>query len=153
VLGDALEGVLLGRVPHIELFPQGEPLAPVERILVRSTSYLVWPIENAQDVDGRRVNLAVNDEVAKLRRVGQRSLPKKVPRSRTRPSLGSINVFHFPPGELSLLAYRAAVCSQTHSRVHRIEKRRSRRDEDLGSEFVGTFHADLVSTPATLCGS
>jgi hypothetical protein len=64
VLGDALEALIVGRVPRIEVFALRELLRAVERILVRSAGDLVRPVKSTQDEDSRRMDLAMNDDVA-----------------------------------------------------------------------------------------
>jgi hypothetical protein len=65
VVGDALEGDLIGRVPRIEVCLEGKTCCAGKRFAIALVGTLRSAIQPAQNVDGRRMDLAVNDDVAR----------------------------------------------------------------------------------------
>jgi hypothetical protein len=67
VLGDALIGVLISRIPRIKAKLARDRSRLLKRLVATLVGELKWAGPPAQDVDGRRMDLSVNDDVARLR--------------------------------------------------------------------------------------
>jgi hypothetical protein len=66
VLGKTLEGLPVGGVPGIEMFPAGKPYRSGQCFFVRPVRKLQRPISPGQNIDGRRMHLAMDDNVARM---------------------------------------------------------------------------------------
>jgi len=72
---DALENLLIGCVPDIDLFAMRASRRVSDGVLGRPAEKLKRPIEPAQNVDGRRMHLTMHDDVARARKTIAHMVP------------------------------------------------------------------------------
>ena len=65
MLRDTLEDLLVTGVPNVDLFALGKACRLGEGFVRRAAEELEGAIQPTQHVDGRRMHLAMNDEVAR----------------------------------------------------------------------------------------
>jgi hypothetical protein len=66
---DTLEDLFINRVPDIDVRLRRKRGGVGNRLFVTQAGELRGLVEGAQDIDGRRMDLPVNDDVASLRKV------------------------------------------------------------------------------------
>ena len=69
MLNDTLEDLLVARVPDIDLLAPGMACRMGKGFLGRAAEELKRSIQSAQHIDGRRMHLAMHDDVARARKV------------------------------------------------------------------------------------